>query len=449
MPKKNSPGGCKCCCPAQVCASVGNCDGAVSGATITVTQGGTTIGTCTTSAGGSCCVNAGSTTGVVNVAYSIGGFSGNQNVTIPTGTHCPNVDAAFSYVNKTCVYVFTCSGYTAGATVTINGGSPQTTDSSGKACFTFTSPPTLPLTISVTVDGISTTDIYEVSGSGTGSYAGTPVLCPSSPTRLVAFVQDHISFHVTGCNNLPLAGATCTFGSYGSGTTDSSGNCTITLTSYVTPGVNVAFTVSATNYQTYNGTFAGGPSSGCGPIPVALSPASGYTCCPACVTPIPLQWCVTDASGTFAITLSTPSNNPCAVRSISSTKVYTNVVRPGGSFGCGPGTQTVHYLVCLRCATDAYGNATLVLSVTWYTLDCTDPLGPPANYVWPWSGIGDPSGFSGPYGITYSIAVPLNCAAPSASGTIPISYVTTVGYSTQTTWTPNPGSITATPGTSC
>ncbi len=91
MPGKNNAGGCKCCCPGKICASVRNCAGPVSGAAITFKQGGTTLATCTTDATGQCCWAFGATTGTVTVSYTSGSFSGSQDVTIPSGT-CPNVD---------------------------------------------------------------------------------------------------------------------------------------------------------------------------------------------------------------------------------------------------------------------------------------------------------------------------------------------------------------------
>lgn len=56
---KHKPG-CQCCnasCTATICATVKGCNsGLLSGATVTVKHGATTVGTCTTDGTGSCCV---------------------------------------------------------------------------------------------------------------------------------------------------------------------------------------------------------------------------------------------------------------------------------------------------------------------------------------------------------------------------------------------------------
>ena len=128
-----SPGGCCNCSGCQICVTVLDCNGAaVSGATVTVKQGATTIGTCTTNASGQCCVTV-PASGTYNVAVTKTGYNGsNQNVSLT----CPgttNVTLyAYTGAGGVTIHVIGCdvSLGLQGATVTFNGGS-YTTNSSG------------------------------------------------------------------------------------------------------------------------------------------------------------------------------------------------------------------------------------------------------------------------------------------------------------------------------
>lgn len=123
-------GGCGCCggtSTCQICVTATSCGGtAVSGATVTVTQGVTTIGTCTTDASGNCCVDVTSTgSGTYNVAVSKTSHSGsNKNVSVT----CPgttNVALSIDAANTGTQFSVAGCNYPSplpGATVTFNGG---------------------------------------------------------------------------------------------------------------------------------------------------------------------------------------------------------------------------------------------------------------------------------------------------------------------------------------
>jgi hypothetical protein len=130
----------RCCCgtaSCQLCVTVTDCSGAaLSGATVTITQGVTTIGTCTTNGSGQCCVNV-SSSGSYVATVTLSGYTGSNktvSVTCPAGESVtlvatPNANRHRFSATSPCD-----SAGIPGVIFTINGGS-YTTDSSGFAYY--------------------------------------------------------------------------------------------------------------------------------------------------------------------------------------------------------------------------------------------------------------------------------------------------------------------------
>lgn len=186
---KFSPG-CKCCNTACTSGSVcgvitgdGCGGGGFAGATITVKSStGTTIGTCTTDASGTCCV-AIPNSGTYDVTCDLPGASQlSGSVSASCGMN-NNVDFAFpaNSLGTVCVSCHTCdcTGNTpvAGATISVTGGvtASATTDASGAACLkigvgsysaTITYPSGFTHTQSFSVSACATTNISITSSTG-------------------------------------------------------------------------------------------------------------------------------------------------------------------------------------------------------------------------------------------------------------------------------------------
>lgn len=129
----------RCCCgtSCQLCVTVTNCSGtALSGATVTITQGGTTIGTCTTNGSGQCCVDVPSSGSYV-AAVTLSGYTGSNkvvSVTCPAGASAtlvatPDANRHRFFAQSPCDL----AGIP-GVVFTIDGGS-YTTDASGFAYY--------------------------------------------------------------------------------------------------------------------------------------------------------------------------------------------------------------------------------------------------------------------------------------------------------------------------
>lgn len=138
MAKKTNPG---CCCgsnppPCTICVhATDQCSpfGDISGATFTVSQSGTTIGTCTTDGSGQCCVDVTATgSGTYVISVSKTGYAGStQTVTISCpGSHTYNLTLVV-VAKQIDIVCHGCNSLGApGVDVTINGGT-YTTDSTG------------------------------------------------------------------------------------------------------------------------------------------------------------------------------------------------------------------------------------------------------------------------------------------------------------------------------
>jgi hypothetical protein len=258
VPIKWSPG-CNCCetFVCNFCVRVENiCSPAlprVTGATVTITAGATTVGTCTTT---------GMVTGVFfsnhgsgydpsdppTVTFSGGGGSGATGVPVLSGGTIASVAITDGG-----------SGYTSVPTVTFT-----TTTGSGAVA---TAQVTVQCCIPLPAFGS-----FTVSASATGYHAATKSVTPSSAsfcnTNIQLYpVQDAVyNFHITDLNTaLPLAGALVTlndnFGNSYTCTTNASGNCSISFdTSVGGPPdfqVTATGTVAKAGYTT--GTFGPGP----------------------------------------------------------------------------------------------------------------------------------------------------------------------------------------------
>lgn len=135
-----SPGSCAECCGdvCRICATVTDCFSTpISGATVTVKQAGSTVGTCTTDAAGKCCVDV-PASGSYNVAASKAGYVG-QNVDVSVS--CPETkNVALTMRTTGTAHRFFASGCGSlglpGVTLTIGGGS-YTTDASGFAYYSL------------------------------------------------------------------------------------------------------------------------------------------------------------------------------------------------------------------------------------------------------------------------------------------------------------------------
>ena len=175
-----SIGGCGCgggtAC--QVATTVTTCAGAaVAGATVTVTQSGTTIGTDTTDSSGNACVTV-PATGTFNVAVAKTGYAGsNQDVSVTCPTTVPvSLTANASGSGSRWSAVGCNSIALPGATLAINGGN-YTTDSSGNTPYIALPNGTYTWTLSksrfVTQTGSGTIGSCFTSGVG-GYYTLSP-----------------------------------------------------------------------------------------------------------------------------------------------------------------------------------------------------------------------------------------------------------------------------------
>ncbi|MGZ3299315.1 MAG: carboxypeptidase-like regulatory domain-containing protein [Isosphaeraceae bacterium] len=177
-------GACGCGPPAcQICVSATTCQGSlIGGATITLTQSGTTIGTGTTASvtGGYCFT--GLAAGSYNVAVTKTGYTGsNQNVTLS----CPGTQNVVLWLTTTSAptvsfTVTGCGGQNLpGATVTIGGGT-YTTNSSGVAGPIALGNGTYPVSISKSPRWQTLTPSNVVVSGCVASGGGTFALTPAS-----------------------------------------------------------------------------------------------------------------------------------------------------------------------------------------------------------------------------------------------------------------------------
>jgi len=182
---KGNGGG--CCCtgggtPCLICVHAHSCPGAnVSGATFTVKQGSTTIGTCTTDASGNCCVDVTSTgTGTYQVYISKTGYTG-SNATI--SVTCPgttNVDLLIANSGAETLRILSPCGPSNldGATLTINGG---TYVSSGGGLISIVLPNgSYPYTISYPPRFVDITGTAVVAGCGITGIGGNMTMSIAS-----------------------------------------------------------------------------------------------------------------------------------------------------------------------------------------------------------------------------------------------------------------------------
>lgn len=137
MPKKNSPGGCKCCGPcATLTVSVQACGGIYQGATVTVTGPNNFGASCTTGANGSCSFQVPNGTNTVSVSATGFCTPASQQITI----QCPT-SGSLSFSLRASSFTITVSGACnqalAGATVTLSGGGSCTTGSNGQCTLTI------------------------------------------------------------------------------------------------------------------------------------------------------------------------------------------------------------------------------------------------------------------------------------------------------------------------
>ncbi len=173
--------GCTSGSACQINTTVTTCAGAdVVGATVTVTQSGTTIGTDTTDSTGQACVG-GLTAGTYNVSAAKAGYStSNVNVTVTCpGTMYANLVASPSNLGFRWLVTGCNGGPLPGATLSINGGN-YTTDSSGYTPYVALPNGSYTWTLSkarfVGASGSGT-----VSGcSTTGGLGGAVTLTPAS-----------------------------------------------------------------------------------------------------------------------------------------------------------------------------------------------------------------------------------------------------------------------------
>lgn len=171
-----------------------------------------------------------------------------------------------------------------GASVTLkdSGGTTvgtATTNGSGQCCI-----------------GVSKKDTYSATITASGycdaTDAGIVVnACVNTYGQTVRMFPTTVVVHATGCCGAALPGASVTItqgGTISSGTTDSSGN--VTLTAPCTGTYTV--TVSKTRFVT-NSTTAGANSCS---VVVSLAPDTGYVCV-GCADPIPTTLSGTSATG--------------------------------------------------------------------------------------------------------------------------------------------------------
>lgn len=105
--------GCPCCCPEHVCGVVSGCGARISGVTITVTQGGTTIGSGTTGADGQVCIEVPSTGTYTVSCGTVSGYAAPSNQTVTVSSTCGMATATFDLTPNTprqvCIRVYGCN----------------------------------------------------------------------------------------------------------------------------------------------------------------------------------------------------------------------------------------------------------------------------------------------------------------------------------------------------
>ena len=445
------PGGCGCCCPSKVNVLVSDCDGVVSGASVTITQGGTTLASGTTGSDGRFRWPFSGYSGDVTVSFVSGAWSGSQTITLPADTpNCPNVDVNFTYVNKICVHAIGCGGFGDATTVQATVGSQNcTTDATtNQCCITLTSPAPNPVTIS--------------AQPTIGGPTYTKSVAPGCSVVDFGNIYGKVCSFVYDCSGLAISGATVTLNATGdTRTTGADGKCCITPSAPITSSATLTATYPGLNPSTQTVSCAGDTYI------QLLPPGLGTTdaCCPGDPLGVPTQWCVTYAGQTFPITLNKAT---CANVTVNNAVVPS----PTYPFYCSIISATIGLQFILTCGRDSYGNPILSLTVKW-VVGCCISGQPPSGYTYvqgPWHLVthlfpytdsqqceqiqASNTAFTGAYTVTNA----LNPSAPSVSGSVPatIPWTWAAGQcgSPIPTTTPCPnggGSIMATPqvGGSC
>jgi hypothetical protein len=171
----------RCCCgppSCKICITTKLCvDAVLSNVTVTVTQGGTTVGTGTSNASGVCCIDV-PESGSYVVTVTKTGYTGSNKLVNVT---CPGTTAAVLTLqliaNQHRFAVQGCgSSGVPGATVTINDGS-YTTDSSG---YVYFSAPIATYSYSVSAPRFTTKTGTVNIQFCTGSQVGSGPLTPAS-----------------------------------------------------------------------------------------------------------------------------------------------------------------------------------------------------------------------------------------------------------------------------
>jgi len=191
--------GCKCCPPVvqQICITATHrCLAPFSGATVTVTQGVTTISTCTTDATGKCCVQV-PAAGTYNYAVTATGYTGfSGSATVAAGATV-NRGGNLLIAGRTC----TCIGPTnqCDGTSVAEGadGRPATlTYSDGLGTWT---------TGAATISRLST-NVYASSAFGPCAFGALP--CNGAPTSANVTLELAIA-----CEAVGISGRACCIGS--------------------------------------------------------------------------------------------------------------------------------------------------------------------------------------------------------------------------------------------
>lgn len=245
-----------------------------------------------------------------------------------------------------------CGGVVSGASVTVTQGGTTvasgTTDGSGG----FTA----------SLAHGSYTVAVSATGFCTPSNQNTTQVCPAGTTTTFTIDPNTCLFTITGCCSLALQGATVAVTGGGTGTTNSSGQVTLSI-----PCSAGFISVSVSKSRFVTQTFSITDTS-CS-IGKTLLPASGYHCFVGCADPIPDTLHGTDSvAGAFTLTYQTsgPAIN-CWQGSLS----YNYPGCSGGApCNCGTGscdhcnaeTTTITYKLCGNCAN--FGSRSLSINYT-------------------------------------------------------------------------------------
>lgn len=375
MGNKRSPGGCRCCptCAGLICVTVNDNCGIthpVPGQSVTITGLDAPFysGSGTTNSSGVVCLSYPSA-GRYRVATA--GDCGSASTTVAGSCGTSDVTLTIAGPTLTVTYTGECGmtpGTSCQVTVTGNGLNDTVNLTSAGTLAGLCVPKLGSYSLAFHDPGgcfADRTDSVSVTGC-----TGTHTIAASA--ALYSFIAT-----ITGCNGLPLSGATVSVSGAagsGSGTTDSSGHATI---ANLKAGCTFTMTASKSRFVTASHA----ETMGCGDTAatLGLGAATGYQCWCDCADPIARPLTVSDGQGslTFGVAqaiggdgVTDHTDSGTTTRCTTKTGASVACVKPGVAGDCGVGyTANIGYYYTIGCGA---GGAT---TLTRWMLGCPTPSG--------------------------------------------------------------------------